>query len=446
MAYEPSDSDLDDALERSVKVLEGIYDAVTADTDPLVDNVSAILSNVTYPGSAGVRQGAVRSRLGMEAFLLSVGRAMLDPIFAGYLLLAESEFQDPISGHADLLKYFDDNSKDVDGRTLTVGSISDSGTGNPVYQILRHDQYDYPIECVWPETVDVEALVVQPSSNAGEETLRIFNPPRIDIFSLTESEDRGNGAILPYELNNSDGPILRDASFEFNRAAATAGNLTSLGAWKDSDGTNLAKLAVVNDGYRQSVRERALAQLSSSNPTKQCLEIDAAQGDLTGIFQRLPDVDFNTPYHAGVWICRKSSATGDFILTVGNYSITVDISTLTNDVWTFVGFDPTDSTLRSKHWPDNFVTGDDPKFQIETSSLAVGALRIDTAEMETMARYNGLWIHVAPGPTPIGVDYAGSFALSYSSDTVIQRWLHFLYGDTFYLPSTTGTPSITDPS
>lgn len=447
MAYEPTEAELDAALPQAANLAQRIYDFVAVTSTTFLDDIETAVAEFQYGSAERSRARIYSLRRSMDSLIKTQIKPLFDDIFLGYLRLAKSNAPTPEMGWEALQDYFIDESKSVDTRGITVGTVTTSGTGNPTVRVLRRDRNNSLLEGVWPETVDVKTLAAQPTTRSGQEQLELSTARQIDVFSLDNSEDSGDGARIGYTLLNSDNEWLQSSSFDWNGSIQIAGALASLGAWEDSDGTNLAKLAVVDDGVIQSVREQDRARAVSGAPTKQCIEIDDAEGDLTGIFQRLRGIQTPQPYDYGVWIKRRSSATGDFILTVGSKTYTVDISTLTNDVWTFVGPEynatPANDT-QQYHWPQNFQT-DDTQFKIETDSLATGALRIDRAFFRPMQPLNGLWFSFLGGTTPIARSYTAAIPLTLAgSDTIIQRWVHMLYGPFYYLPSD-GTPSISDP-
>lgn len=452
MAFIPTDANLDDALKRTVQLAKDLYDANASGADSIWQNTSDLLGNVSYPGSDRVRRGAIAFRRGIAGSIASLLKRPLDAVLLGYLLRYGSNASTPEAGWDDLLQYFQDNTKTVKQRAVTIGTpTKSSGTGTPTFRVLSTDKRSNAIESIWPVTVRMEAVAAQPESQTGQETLEFFAPPRIDLFSLEhlsdspDPEEGGDGSRRRVVLVNSDTSLLRDTSFEFNRGLVARGALTGTGAWLDDDGASTAKIAIVDDGVRASIRERNFYNLdTTTNPEKQCIEVDGTAGGSNpgdiSLSQSLRSVSRGNPYDYGVWVKRRNSATGTVKVICGSVTVTQSVGSLTNDVWTFVGV-----ALGHMCWPDNFTVGDNLRFRVETDSIATGQVRLDAVEFGPFARINGVYIRPQPSSTPLATDYRGTWAFTIPTDSEIQKWIHFVYGEGYCLPSS-GSPSITDPT
>lgn len=452
MAFIPTDANLDDALKRSVQLAKDLYDANASGSDSIWTNTSDLLTNVTYPGSDRVRRGALSFRRGIARSIASLLKRPLDAVLLGYLLRYGSNASTPEAGWDDLLQYFQDNTKTVKQRAVTTGApTKTAGLGTPTFRVLTTDRRNNAIESIWPSVIRMEAVAAQPESQTGQETLEFFTPPRIDLFSLKhladspDAEDGGDGSRRRVVLVNSDTSLLRDQSFEFNRGLVARGALTGTGAWKDDAGTSTAKIAIIDDGIRSSIRERNFYNLATTtNPQYQCIEVDgtaggSGPGDIA-ISQNLRSVSRGNPYDYGVWVKRRNSATGNVKVICGSITVTQNVALLTNDAWTFVGV-----PLGQNCWPDNFTVGDNLRFKIQTETIATGQVRLDSVEFSPFARINGVYVRPQASATPLATDYRGTWTFSISSDSEIQKWIHFVYGEGYCLPSA-GSPSITDPT
>ncbi len=450
MTFIPLDADIDDALTRVTRLGQDLYDQNASGADSAWQNVSDLLGNITYPGSEGIRAGGIGFRRGLGASIPSLIKPAFDAVLLAYLLRAGSDATSPETGWEDLTDYWLDNSKTVQERAITIGAItqtSGGGTGNPTFRILSVDENGENVESIWPTTIRIEATSAQPETQVGQETLEFYQPPRIDLFSLEhlsdapDPEEGGDGTRRRITLVNRDTNLLRDSSFEFNGATAAIGTLSNLGAWVDDDGASTAKIAIVDDGHRASTRERQNFNIDPlNNPAQQCVELDgtAGPGGDISISQLLRPLQRTTPYDYGVWAKNDGSATGTLRITVGDTVITKSVATIGTS-FEFVGV-----TLGVDNWPNNFALGDNLKFQIETISLAAGTLRLDAAEMKPLSRVNGVWPNCQPGSTPITTEFEATWAFSIPSDSEIQKFVHWIYGEGFYLPSA-AVPTVPDP-
>ena len=135
--------------------------------------------------------------------------------------------------------------------------------------------------------------------------------------------------------------------------------------------------------------------------------------------QRLPGLAANTCYDGGIWVRRKSSATGTFTLSVGGVDVTQNIALLTNDTWTLVAL-----PLNEDNWEQ--AIGGDKYFAIAVTSLATGTLQVDAAFFRPMVEVNGIMMGAEPDSTAITSDYERTFDATFPDQGLVQQ--HILIG------------------
>lgn len=450
MTYQPTDSELDDALVRATKVFEDLYQNESDGSGSVYDNVADFLANVNYASDSGVRAAITAFRSGLSASIVSLARPVYDRILSGYLFLAgKGRVANPMSARRDLLDYFVENNKHIQLATITKSFSKVGGTGTPTAFILDTDVNGNSMTASDPGVYRVTVEVVEPDARPGEETLEFELTPRIDLFSFdhrsdTPPEFMGPGGPKPrIQLNNSGGILGANHSFDSTRAIVSAGSLNSLASWTPNDGNSVARAAIVADGYRPSVSEEAnYRQDELTNTRALCLEASAAQGDIH-FFKRLSNLQADVPYYGGIWVKRRNSATGDVIVYAGAQSNTLDISTISNDVWTFVPFTATTAgSTRQLFWGEK-IRSNNAKFGFYTDTIGTGQIRFDAAVFIPMVPLNGVYVHFEPGATQLLDDYTGTLTFGLPVDRKIARWLHWVYPNLGYLPAYNGAVGVT---
>lgn len=413
------------------------YGAVNS--EKLVSHVDTIVASSVWPGAGALADNALGFRFNFSRTIQQGMGSDYEVIWDGYRKLQAPEFRTVQDAWE---KIFETNAAGpyrVQSRGVSFDtSVSTSGTGNPTWRRLTVDKDAYAIESVHADDCVIKCVQDQlTGTEPGQEVFQMTQPQALDLFSLAfAGEEDGGAEAVTYTLINDDNFGLSDLSFESESAANASP--TSLGAWTSSVTVNSTNYAFIADGVRQSVRERAQAQAI-------CLEFKTS----SSIYQAISSIPVLEPCDWGFWAKRKASATGTATMTVGsNATATVDISTLTNDVWTFVG-----ATLNTNLWPENF-TAATPRLTIAVTSLATGTIYIDAVKIQQMTYFNGSYWSGLPNTTDALVGYTGTFNDTVASDSVINRQIFLASGTTRtnrgvgrYFPHTaSGTPpEIVDP-
>ena len=442
--FVPAVASVDQSLKDSADILKESILFGASNTENLVGLIDTLLGNADWVGSDAIRASSLNYRLSFSRFIVGQIRALFDPVFASYLVVAGSEKASISAGWQDIIDYWIANSKTVKRRNVTTARTptSTAGTGAPTWRRLTTSKDAIEIESVYGETTSVKAASVLPATNLGEPVYTLTLPRGFDIFSLDVSgEPRSQATVSALAQKNSDNSWVSDASFEVTEAAASS--ITDLGSWTVESG--LSDMSIVTDGYRESVRDRDLNNsTSATSALKRALR---CVGNFK-ISRPLNPVSMFTPYDWGVFLRRGTDTTGNVIVTVGNVSYTTTIASLTAATWTLAARDLAPATGTPKfQWPKNFLDGTSkPRISIEVTSLAgtTPQIDLDAFFFNPFIQHNGTWWNVIPGSTPVEVDYEATFADAISSDSIIQKLIFLGYGHTYYMPSA-ASPSITDP-
>lgn len=443
MSYFPTETDLTDALQRSVKILDDAFTGEGDGAGSAYDNVQDLLTNVSYPGDGGLRNAAVGFRTGLSASILSLGRTLLDRVFAGFLTLAGKPAgpSGVLSRWADVVEYWRDNGLWIDSQSTTRAFAKTGGTGVVNANILNYDAYGYFMESADPGVAFVTVDSSGTAASPGDCSLSFRRIPKIDLFSYLHRSDTppeyyGPETVPSFVLRNTSG--LPNGDFWNGQAVVAKGSLSNLASWVDGDGASFAKLALVEDGYRQNSAAATFYRgAPSSRISKLCLEAD----DVIDIWQPIR-INRSTAYHAGVWLKNTNSATGSVTLTVGAISRVIDIATVSTS-WEFYPLvDPATPSNTKNYWGLNLETSD-ARFRINITSIATGELRISNCLWSPRTQFNGAWIHLEPGDTFVENDYEATFTSSIAVTGKIGRQLNFVYGNGAYLPATNNSVSMT---
>lgn len=433
MTYYPTKADVHDALQQTIRVLEDTFQNEGVGSNSAYTNIESLLAAVQFPGDSGIRAAAFGYRRGLAASLVTLGRAMLDEVFRLYLVLAGKPTSgSPLARWSDIVQYWEDEGDTIEDPDITTTFTKTAGTGVINAYVLNHDWLGVKMASQLPGTWTFEVLASEPGTQPGETQLVGTLAPRIDLFSLLKAgESNGDGRAFRVNLKNDSG-LLQNANFSTPRATVAKGALTSLAGWIDRDGASFAKIAIVEDSYRQA-SDAALyyRQDTNNNPEFLCVEVD----DDIDITQYIV-LAFDRAYGVGVWLKRRNSATGNAILTCGAISRTFDISALTNNTWTFVPLvdASADPRLNKNYWGRN-LAAPAAEFRLQTTSIATGELRIANCRLVERQAINGSWIDFEPGNTFVQQDYTATLAFAYAvTRRIIAAWLLYVYGPAAYLP------------
>lgn len=418
MSTIPTQAELEQSLKHLQKFMSEALNYGAVNTENLVDHVDDLLGSSNWPGGSVLGSLGAQTRRLFANFVQQRTAAKFDPIATGYLNLADSEFTSVFEGWKDIWDYNTGATRRVLSRDITYDtSVSTTGTGNPTWYRLTTDADGYEIQSAYLD--DIVAECISKGSSGGEEVLRITMARAIDALSLfVAGEENGNGEVGIIQLRNSD-DVLQDSSMEIGTAADS--DPSSLGLWVDSAGVyGSSKYAILEDGHIASVREQSLGE-DHEDGKKLALEI---KGNHT-IFQKInSSLGTTEPYHWGFFAKKKTTATGNVTMTVGdNASATTTIAALSSSAFTAVP-----CTLNQNLWPQNFMDVANPKISIAVDSLATDTVIVDGVWFHKMNRYNGTFWLPRPGSTQLQVGYKGTFNDVLNTESPFQLLLLLIFG------------------
>lgn len=427
MSEIPSKADLAGALLYAATLTEHMrnYGETT-----LVTDSTSLQDNTKWVGSAPFRQSTRLVRSTQANLFASACRTLYTPVLFGFLKAAGRADKTALDREAfQIIREYmaETTAVTVQDRnithTTTVSSVT--GTGTPTIRNVAVDAYGRKMEAVMPQDMTIVANATGALAKLHEEVINFRQKSAIDALSYRVSdENKGIGAFdTPYTMRNRDVGALKNMSFDKLLTAATADDsdiggttvTTKIGGWEvvtaPSTDTTIRVGSGDEFGYRQSIKER---KVNSAN--RACWELK----DDCRYKQSLPQLTRDTCYDAGIWVRRKNSATGAFNLYVGgSATVTIDISTLTNDVWTLIAL-PQDEN----NWERTMGTGD--TFEFELTSLATGTLKVDAAFFRNMIPVNGTMWGAEPSATVMSVDYEGTLNATFPDQGIIQQ--HIMFG------------------
>lgn len=422
----PSAAEVQAQLKAAAGIVESLrsYAAGTylGEEDTLVQAAEGDLASLAI----GVVKANIRSLLANGLSDSNVA-SVLTPAIREYGLLIGSPATEPSAILDDLFTYFTDNSVTVQSRdvSLTTPAAGGSNVGNGVMYRLKVDAAGNDLEA---QTLGDKTCTCIRDNRSGA-------PTGAEIFRLTDEAvkpDRitigGSGEVVEMAAMVADGGILQNPSF--STWAGAAATLTSVSGWTTDSGNWNAFEVTTSGTYRPS---------SSQDTTPYAMIIDGNDILIQDLSTRRMGLDPKVPIFVQVAVKRTNSCDGTLTVRWGAVSASVDMTTLTNGVW---------STLRigvdEDNWFENF-NENSFTFEIELASRTTGEAVVDDVIVRAMTPYDGDWYAIVGGTTPfvVGDVFTMGSDSEHASNGVIQRLLH--RGFRKYLPATTGTPTITDP-
>lgn len=321
-------------------------------------------------------------------------------------------------------QYFVDNTKSVNSREMTYGSVSAVGSpvGNGSIHRLTVDKFGFDIEACVAETKTAKVIADETSgARPHEEVFEVRGEPaEVDALKFDGSGVIGNLTALSGLTSQQ---FLINPSFDNDAAADPA---TVVTGW--TPGTSVSNFAIVSSSYRtlfgvtspKSVRFKTNDKLSQ------------------GFFARGIQLDPITPWYLQVALQRESSCDGTATIRCGSNSKAVTVSTLTNGVWSILKLD-----LNKFLFFDNFNEAN-LDVEIELASRTTGTLLVDDVTFGPMQFLGGLWHAPVGGSTKWRRNDAYNWTDSEGATALLQ-WFLTLAG--YYLPGNkVGGETETDPS
>lgn len=344
----------------------------------------------------------------------------------------------PLSGFEtqleDLRDYMVANSKTVEERTMSIGSVTANGgnVGNGSFLCLSKDKYGNQIQSSVAETSRIEVIAAQ-----GSGALR--NAERFRYLGT----NRPTGSGIDTEIvARYDGETNKLQNPRFN---------SYFGTTKPTAGVPVSPTAVgnfsnwvMNDITKfQANLDYAYRYPAGGSATAYGLSFIGNGNVYQELTQAGRSFDKNKPYLPAIIAAKSSSCDGTLTMAWGSKSqaFTVSSTFATNGQVYIVTAD-LDEDLFYEKW-----MSDSARFTLTLASQTTGKLHIIEAGLYTFDEVNGLYFVPLGKETPWKVGDFFTQAISQSADGLIQRWLtrQARVKSGLVLPYS-GTPTEADPS
>lgn len=412
------------------EALDGLATNLPTPLDNLLSGTSTV--NAAAQGDAGERF------LQAAAGLLGAPAANLFAwTFFDYALTGANL---PAANLADAIRitidYFVDNNLTVKSRGINFGTASagagNAGDGIPRRQLV--DENGQEIEACSLETKTLTCVADARIGRAGttpavnREFFEIKGQPR-DRYGLTLGGSGITTLVRVLDILSDDflsDPLFTGGTFATAPSTGSPQAPTALGDWTAAD---ISKITADVDALPRTL------PVSGVTAHKIVFGNDGTDADntITQLAEKWVGTFANgVPVHAEVWLRRRSSVAGTAKIVLGSQETTVDVTTLTNDVWYRLELsDGTDA----KNWPKVWNQGS-TTFAVDLSgSSTTGTLEVAFPLLAAMEPVDGTGIVMLPGLTPFAFDDSFTIADALDgTDSKIQQLLVRALG--VYLPHT----------
>jgi hypothetical protein len=336
-----------------------------------------------------------------------------------------------------LVRYFMENGKRVVSRGLVFGTPAAGGSnaGNATVNRLNFDAWGSVRENQTPDAKLLRCTRDTTKGTAlGEEEFSIEGATAgRDALEELGSGKRG-GPIASLSARTSQSYGVQNPSFSTATPTPETTAPTDLGGWTSSITVNATNYQVLTSStpyraYEGDTTPAYLRCLATAFTISQNLDTNGAS------------FDDATPYYVHVAVRRQSSADGTLTLTLGRVSTAIDLTTLTNNVWTLVKIAGT-----SASWSKNFGQVD-LTLSIARSAGTTGTVDLDDVVLGPYSPFDGGFYAIVGGATATRLEdkftftdqeLGGGTTLYNSAGRsilagLVQRWLWRRLG--LYLPA-----------
>lgn len=338
----------------------------------------------------------------------------------------------------DLYVYWHANTRTLKSRNFTHGAASAVGSpvGTGSISRLTVDENNYRLESCTPEVKTLKCIQDGSTGARRHEEVFELRGTTASIDTLASASHGSGLRRTVYSHHAGTGPggsLLRNCAFaDYNSGGTTT---TKFPGWTvTSSASNVTADSTVFRGFPGS------SENTTGGPTPQSIKFTADDG----ITQKIADAGFSldpsVPYFLRVMLYRQASATGTVTLSFGSQTVTQALGSLTNTTWTELAM-----TIGQKNWP-KYVDEANLDIGISVASLATGTFLAGDILFAPFDAFDGTWWFVRGGATAWALDDAYTFTDTggAAADAKLQYWLQWAF-PSFYLPSTTGTPTVSDP-
>jgi len=414
-----------------------LLEVCSVDGANLVGIQAALLASLQDVHSHGLHNHTLADRAGLSAiFAPSNLRAGLLPLFKNLGEIAGRPGTDIRRLHQVVEEYMDANTLTVKERNLTTPTLTANGGNVGNGSILRclKNKYDDDIEGIHLEAKRFECDRDQGNLTRNQEEF-VF---RGAAFEFDLCKIVGSG-LQKRPLKCVDAKRaaawVSNPSFDTNSAAADEDVPTSITDWTIDAGV-IGSLKMRNDsGY--------VFQATQGLTAEQNWAIEFTDDVTIGQILRAkknPKFSDYVPYHCGIRVMRKASATGNITLYNGSQNAAKAIGDLTNDVWynLYIG----GTVHGDESWYRNFQE-DNLNVQVKVDTLAIGTVVIDHLVYFPLTFIDGSYYIALSGSTPFALNDFFSWTDSLAASEAVIQYFLWRAG----LPSLphAASPTIADP-
>ncbi len=446
VAGTPSESELRTQWTNTVAVLERLRAFVDGSTyladAGAFDTLMQSLEGTYTPGIAGA-MAATRATVS-ESLSPSAARSYLEPILFEYgrLIGFGGAYTDAPSLARALYEHMHANTQTVESRAITYDTSFTAGgsnVGNGACSRLTVDWNGYNLEAC---TVEKKILRCRRDQNTGADE----NAEEFEIIGAAASPDNllvssyGSGISARIRSHHAGtgvgGSLLNNSSFDTYSASAT----NKFQNWVAS-GAGAASIAQDTTNYYRT---------NPSTSVNGALEMTGGAGTIT-LTQTLANMRQRTlnpevPYFYRVMLNKTlgspGASGGTVTIRMGGSSASISIASLGS------GWQELLITPGAASWPRDF-NADPMQVEIEWSSSTSGKLLVDDAIFAPWDLVDGTYWFLrgnASSHTPWLVDDTLDVTDTGGAPATAKVQWWFWRAGLGYLPSTTGTPTVTEPS
>lgn len=386
-----------------------------------------------YRAAAGSLIDPARVIEGLEPIIFEYGKLITDDATAGQGFGGYNSLPQIMRA---LYEYFVDNSLTVESRNITYDTATAGGAnvGNGTVRRLTVDENGFNMEAC---TVEKKRWRCRSDASTGvqreAEVFEVMGEQQAPDFFNREGFGSGTSIrtfiTSKHAGGGSGGSLLRNGSFSTFTDHATSPTLTG---WVINSGgaTFDAETTIV---YRDA------PGVSTSQSLKQTAAFDIEQFATSF---RNTQLDQDTPYCFRVMVYKVTGATGNITLEWGSKSQVFTLGAMTNDAWNECIID-----LDADCWFRNF---NEPSLSVSIIGDTIsGTFYLDDALFFAMDQIDGTYWFSAPNAATHAsfqvddyFEFDDSGGLPETAKIQYYLWLTGLG----YLPSTTGTPTFTEPT
>lgn len=404
--------------KKVIDVLDDLELSLWSTTPNLATNCDTVEAATVGEDAAEVMSmvQAIRSQASGLLTEDAVMRALLPVVREGCVTIGAPEGRnvDFDTGMDRLRDYFVSNSKTVNSRGQTFGSVSAvTGTGTGTVSYLTVDDEGFRLEGSHNETKTFTCLLDQSNVEKHHEVFEVKGAvPYRDGLKRT-----GSGLVtsLTCLTTRNTARFLSNPSFSQygGTTQPTAGSeqtitsTTAITGWT-ADATTNVKVSV-DTVYRDLASEPSATRISTKFVGNAYI-YQQFNENLNPTFKQ------KVPYFLQVAVYRGSSCDGTLTITFGATTRAVTMSTLNNGAWNVVTL-TLDKNLYARNFRSNNMQ---VKFQL--ASNTTGHLYLDDVILEEMTPIDGLYYVVVGGATPFVRNDYQTIAVSEATRGTRSYW------------------------